>query len=597
MLSPLKIRYDLLQQYKQLKEVRLFLLADRGTIGLLLETYPEREVDLVHIEKCINESPFERYIIANDNPQILEGAIDVLEEAQSLGISLDEILDQCTNEHGASHLASKYLGGVETRSETRINPGIGTYIRLYIHDDKQNALSDSEKNFIKRIMQLVLCSTIPIEIVNLSECKVPSNARGPIERAADQDHDLCVDLISNALRGESLRGNLRSLYGGNNLYVDKFTNRLDVTALLAMANKLYLSIPPTRKWYDQNIGIPIDDLKKLVYSGRVTPVFEEHFDLFERAYLEELIDIAPWSILPGELRLRVVQAMHDLEPIIINIERRNNEVMEALFLAEQGFDDIHQAEFPKEFMKNYLMAAHDSARRLRQVCTMTEPIVQAVFPLLEFSDSLLRIEYTKQGIELPADNVLNLAAAYRSWIFSRALLSEAVINKGDFLESYYNLFFNQNVDSPLIKLSEKAIWILSRLGILKANHSILDQASIVLDSDMMTWIRELLISPRLNGENWKMEFIKIEQEEQGLATKMNLKTWILWWTQSLLATASIPSLGALAVPKAIDIALQALGIPADGKLTRLFTLKPEARLLFKIRSSRTKIIPIIDKPS
>jgi hypothetical protein len=271
--------------------------------------------------------------------------------------------------------------------------------------------------------------------------------------------------------------------------------------------------------------------------------------------------------------------------------------MSTLLDPETSLRSLQETKAVQEILKRYLNAANESAGRLRQICTTLEPIVHAIYPLLDFSDALLRQDFKARKIELPPDNVLQLATAYRVWIYAHALYSEAVINKGDPLEFYHNLYFSHAIPSPLIKIGENTTWILSRLGLLKANQTLAEQASFIFDSDVVAWIRQLLLSPRLDGENWKSEFFNIEREEQGLKARMSHKTWLLWLVQSIIAAASIPGLGGLAVPKAIEIGLQGAGIPLDERLTKPFSSQPEARLLFKIRSRGMNTIPIGEKLS
>ena len=71
MISPLRTRYHLVQQFKGLRNARFFIL-NLHQIGVLVEF--DKYGDLAEVSAWLKRaSGFEEYLLANDNPALLEG--------------------------------------------------------------------------------------------------------------------------------------------------------------------------------------------------------------------------------------------------------------------------------------------------------------------------------------------------------------------------------------------------------------------------------------------------------------------------------------------------------------------------------------------
>lgn len=570
MISPLRTRYHLLQQFKGIRNVRFFILRPHQ-IGVLIES--DGYMDLTEVNTWLKRSSgFEEYLLANDNPALLQDGIDIEDEAKVLNIDLDDLMDQQTNEEGFTRFLSKNLDGVPIYSENRFK-----FLVLYVPDDYLNSLTDQSKDRIRRLARLLLCNRMPIEFWPMSKKQTPNeknHGRDQMQQIEQKDRELCLDQLAQALSGISSEILISPLKHNFALFIDNFSDGLDLQSALAVADKVYVAIPPGLNALEDRFHTSPDAFAQAVQSGRLVPVIENHFEAYDRKYLDRLLGSAPHAVLPGELRLRIASATHRLEPLVSKLERRSEDGLELLRRS-------HELPGP---LQTYVSAANDCAIRLRDVLWQLGPLPQAYFPLIKHSDHLIRELILKErGLQI-SERLIELGTAYRGWLIIQALRAEVAFKDGDSMLPYWGWYFTRSLSPPLFKISERVHWIVARLGILKAGHSLADQASSILDSKTVGWIRELFESPRLLGLDWKQRFLEVEEEERQLRGRLSQITWGLWMLgfSALFAGQA----WGLAVPFAYELLKNLSEAPVLDERLKMMLMRPsiEARLLYKIRS-------------
>ncbi len=514
MISPLRTRYHLLQQFKGLRNARFFIL-HLNQIGVLVES--DGDVDLTEVSAWLKRfSGFEEYLLANDDPALLEGGIDIEGEAEALAIELDDLMDQQTNDEGFTRFLSKHLDGVPVYSENRFK-----FLVLYVPDDYLNSLTDESKDRVRRLAALLLCSRMPIEFWPMSKKQTPNEkhaARDRMQQLEQKDREACLDQLAQALSGvpsEILISPQRHRFA---LFVDNFSDGLDLQEVLSVADTVYVAIPPQANTLEGKFHTSLEEFNKAVQSGRLVPVIENPFEVYDRKYLDRVLGSASRAVLPGELRLRVASATHRLEPLVSKLERRSDDSLELLRRSN---------ELPGP-LQTYVTAANNCAIRLRDVLWELGPLPQAYFPLIEHSDHLVRERILKERGQQISERLLELATAYRGWLIIHALRAEVALKEGDSMLPYWGWYFGRSLSPPLFIINERIRWMAAWLSTLKVGHSLSEQASSLLNSRTVGWIRELLESPRLMGLDWKQKVLEVQEEERQLRGRLSQATWALW---------------------------------------------------------------------
>lgn len=571
MISPLRTRYHLLQQFKSLRNARFFILP-LHQVGVLVES--DEPVDLTEVSTWLKRfNGFEEYLLANDNPALLEDGIDIEEEAEALVIDLDDLMDQQTNDEGFTRFLSKHLDGVAVYCENRFQ-----FLVLYIPDDYLNSLTDQRKDTIRRLARLLLCNLMPIEFWPMSKKQTPDEkqyGRDRMQQLAQKDREVCLDQLAQALSGISADILVSPLGHRFALFVDNFSDGLDLQEILSVADTVYVAIPPDMNTLERKFNTSPGALTKAVESGRLVPVIENPFEVYDRKYLDRLLGSAARAVLPGELRLRIASATHRLEPLVSQLERRSDDGLELLRRSN---------ELPGP-LQTYVSAANDCAIRLRDVLWELGPLLQAYFPLIKHSDHLARELILKEKGRQISERSIEFGTAYRGWLIIHALRAEVALEEGDSMLPYWGWYFGRSLSPPLFTMNERVRWLVARLGALKAGHSLAEQASAVLDSKAVGWIRELLESPRLLGLDWKQKFLEVEEEERQLRGRLDQRTWALW-VLGFSALFAGKAWG-LAIPAAFEILKNLSEAPGIDERLKMLLARPsnEARLLYKIRTA------------
>lgn len=591
MFSPFKTRYHLLNNFPSLVDARFYVLGPHQ-IGVLLVFREGLIADCEPVAKWFSEfRDFNEYTIVNDTPELIYDKQDIVEESALLGLELDALIDQRTHEEGLVHFLEKNIPCVEVKTLTGFD-GWGS-ISLFLDNQIFDTLDSEGKSRIVRLVHLLLGSAIEVHMRRMIEYPMAPSVRSVLEKIEHEDWQACLDLFSSALEGVNLRSAIPSLEVGPRIYVDSMTASQDLYPLLSLSNTIVASMPFGQQQLEKKFHTPLDEFIRALGTGRIIPVFEERLDVYEKGYLRKLLDAAPRTILPGEFRLRLASAMHSIEPLLPVVERRDEYARKLVQSAEKEATPIAK----------YIQAIYETSKRYRHCMTMLEPIAKALFPMVEHIDQVVREQLRSQGRVLD-EMLLEFATAYRVWLYSHALNSEASIAPEDSLIPFINLYFVNNMDNvvgrDLLIIDERIRWLLGRLGLVSKEISLSEHAAKGNTTQVLHALRILLNSPRLHGDDYKIQLQEIEKELEKMKTSLSIKQWgfflvsVLSGSLSLAYGADNPILQAVFgtallkampnAPKLLELLKELVSDPEETAMKKLLRFgTPEARLLLKVR--------------
>lgn len=589
MFSPLRVRYLLLQEFPQLADADFYIISDHqvGVLLIFCDGEPFDEAPKTWVEK-VREIGLE-YIVVNDTPSLIEGKVNISTEAEDLDLDIDFLTDQRVNDAGFLHYLRKRLPGVRIESLS-IYDGPGT-VTLFIEDEYLQNLTAVEKHTIERLAHLLFCARIGIFLRPLSSMPKFDRHTRELEKVEESDWCQYLDLFSATLNKDSFHQYYPQL-PSNSLYLDLYTDRQDLFPHFVLSKNIFMAMPFQANGLERKYHITFAEFKKLLATGKIVPVFEEQLDRYDERLVLDTIASSPRTVLPGELRLRLTRAVVEVEPLLGGVERRDPVALGCL----RGV-----AKLP-EPAGQYLGAIHETAKRFRHSLTSMQPIAQALFPLIDYTDKTIRAQLkAMRGLEI-SERVLEFATAYRAWLICHALRTELTVNHDEPLSGFFNLYFNRptvpevEAQHPqLLQIGERMRWLLGRLGFLGQGMSITEHAKKSIHSDVVSALRELVQSPRLSTEDYKTQIDKIESEVQSIRRKLSMKSWAVFISGALSVyygdsnplvqiLAASPAMLALA-SKLYELADLSMDYPdIDRAFVDVFKIgSPEARLLFKIR--------------
>lgn len=270
--------------------------------------------------------------------------------------------------------------------------------------------SDEQREDIRRSLQLL--TTVKIEISD-HPLQIVSKPSSP-SRHPTQDWAILHEYVHDAFAGHLPQELLpeRPVNGGY-LSRDCPTN---IYYALSLFEHLYVEIPLGRDEFPGFCGVQFPDFLEAVSLGRVIPVFTAHTERYDAQLVAALLERAEHVLLPGELRLRQLDAL-------------GQEHLMARMLVDSG-DELRESFYRAvESQPSQSLALHwiyeierDIALRARRSARYEPSMATALYPLARSIDDTVR-----RAFGLNDSRYLELTAAFHAKSVASALKASLIV--------------------------------------------------------------------------------------------------------------------------------------------------------------------------